>query len=291
MTETLDLSIYVTRHGANAHMDLAVEGVACAGCMRKIEDGLRRIPGIIDARLNFTNRRLAVDWQPGALDPRDVLCALERIGYRAHPFEPKRADDEDARLAGWLVRCLAVAGFAGMNIMLLSVSVWSGDATDMSPELRDLFHWISALIALPCAAYAGQPFFRSAVRAIRARQLNMDVPISLGVLLALGMSVAETANHAEHVYFELGGHASVFSPVWSLPRARHAAKNPRGGRQPRGAESRGRAPFRAWPGAGHSTGGGVAAWRPPAGTTGRAHPGRWHRHLRKLSDRRGAGHR
>jgi P-type Cu2+ transporter len=202
MTETLDLSIYVTRHGANAHMDLAVEGVACAGCMRKIEDGLRRIPGIIDARLNFTNRRLAVDWEPGALDPRDVLCALERIGYRAHPFEPKRADDEDARLAGWLVRCLAVAGFAGMNIMLLSVSVWSGGAGDMSPELRDLFHWISALIALPCAAYAGQPFFRSAVRAIRARQLNMDVPISLGVLLALGMSVAETANRAEHVYFD-----------------------------------------------------------------------------------------
>jgi Cu2+-exporting ATPase len=89
-----------------------------------------------------------------------------------------------------------------MNIMLLSVSIWSGDATDMSPELRDLFHWISALIALPCTAYAGQPFFRSAVRAIRARQLNMDVPISLGVLLALGMSVAETANHAEHVYFD-----------------------------------------------------------------------------------------
>jgi Cu2+-exporting ATPase len=89
-----------------------------------------------------------------------------------------------------------------MNIMLLSVSVWSGGAADMTPETRDFFHWLSALIALPAVAYAGQPFFYSALRALRARQLNMDVPISLGVLLALGMSVVETMSHAEHAYFD-----------------------------------------------------------------------------------------
>jgi Cu2+-exporting ATPase len=99
------------------------------------------------------------------------------------------------------MKCLAVAGFAAMNIMLLSVSVWSG-ATDMTQETRDFFHWLSALIALPAAAYAGQPFFQSAWRAIRSRQLNMDVPISLGVVLALGMSVVETASHAQHAYFD-----------------------------------------------------------------------------------------
>ena len=60
MTETLDLSIYVRHAGGNAHMDLAVEGVGCAGCIRKIENGLKAVPGIVDARLNFTNRRLAV---------------------------------------------------------------------------------------------------------------------------------------------------------------------------------------------------------------------------------------
>src|SRR5436190_7842802 len=100
----------------------------------------------------------------------------------------------------WLVKCLAVAGFAAMNIMLLSVSVWSG--TDMSQETRDFFHWLSALIALPAAAYAGQPFFQNAWRAIRSRQLNMDVPISLGVILALGMSLIETATHQHHAYFD-----------------------------------------------------------------------------------------
>ena len=101
-----------------------------------------------------------------------------------------------------LLRCLGVAAFAAMNIMLLSVAVWSGNVTDISPEQRDFFHWLSALIALPAAAYAGRPFFHSAIRAITLRRLNMDVPISVGVLLALGMSVVETLHHATHAYFD-----------------------------------------------------------------------------------------
>ena len=89
-----------------------------------------------------------------------------------------------------------------MNIMLLSVAVWSGNISDITPEQRDFFHWLSALIALPAAAYAGRPFFYSAIRAVKARRMNMDVPITVGVLLALGMSVVETLNHAEHAYFD-----------------------------------------------------------------------------------------
>src|SRR5215470_16321410 len=202
MAETLDLSVFVKHSGELAHMDLAVEGVGCAGCIRKIEAGLKQLPGIVDARLNFTNRRLAVDWHPDQLEASAVVDALERIGYHAHPFEPQRAESEEAKTARKLLMALAVAGFAAMNIMLLSVSVWSGNVSDMTQETRDFFHWLSALIALPAAAYAGQPFFRSAWRALRTRALNMDVPISLGVLLALGMSLYETASHAPHAYFD-----------------------------------------------------------------------------------------
>jgi Cu2+-exporting ATPase len=203
MADAIDLSRFV-KHGAagTAHMTLAVEGVGCASCIRKIEGGLKQIPGILDARLNFTNRRLAVDWCDSEFDAARVIEAVERIGYRAHPFDLERMEADEARRAKWLLKCLAVAGFAVMNVMLLSVSVWSGNAGDMTPQTRDLFHWLSALIALPAAGYAGQPFFQSALAAIRARQLNMDVPISLGVVLALGMSLVETANHAEHAYFD-----------------------------------------------------------------------------------------
>jgi Cu2+-exporting ATPase len=200
MAEALDLSTFVRHHDGTAHMDLAVEGVGCASCIRKIEGRLKQLPGVVEARLNFTNRRLAVDWRENEIAAVDLIAALEDIGYRAHPFQPERAETEEARHARWLVKCLAVAGFAAMNIMLLSVSVWSG--SDMTQETRDFFHWLSALIALPAAAYAGQPFFQSAWRALRTRQLNMDVPISLGVLLALGMSLVETASHARHAYFD-----------------------------------------------------------------------------------------
>ena len=200
MSETLDLSTFVQHHDGTAHLDLAVEGVGCAACISKIERGLKRLPGVVEARLNFTNRRLAVEWREDEIAAAELIAELQHIGYRAHPFQPERAETQEAQHMRWLVKCLAVAGFAAMNIMLLSVSVWSG--SDMPQETRDFFHWLSALIALPAAAYAGQPFFRSAWRAIKARALNMDVPISLGVITALGMSVVETATHAQHAYFD-----------------------------------------------------------------------------------------
>ena len=150
-------------------MTLAVEGVACAGCIRKIESGLTKLPGVIDARLNFTQRRLAVDWRDDEIDAARIIEAIEDIGYHAHPFAPERVEADDSAQAKWLLKCLAVAGFAAMNVMLLSISVWAGNVSDMTQETRDLFHWLSALIALPAAAYAGQPFFQSALRALRTR--------------------------------------------------------------------------------------------------------------------------
>ncbi len=203
MSEALDLSNFIERgEPGHAHITLAVEGVGCAGCIRKIEDGLHKLPGIVDARLNFTQRRLAVEWRYGENSPEQIVAALEQIGYRAHPFAPERVAAEDKLETKRLLKCLAVAGFAAMNVMLLSVSLWAGNVSDMTQETRDLFHWLSALIALPAAAYAGQPFFTSAWRAVRRRQLNMDVPITVGVTLALGLSLYETATHAVHAYFD-----------------------------------------------------------------------------------------
>jgi Cu2+-exporting ATPase len=202
MSETRDYSHFVAHRGGHSSLELAVEGVACAGCIAKIEGKVRALPGVSDARLNFTTKRLNVGWTGDALDAATVVDTVEKAGYRAHPFVPQDAKDEEARTTRWLLTCLAVAGFAAMNIMLLSVSVWSGNASDITSETRDMFHWLSALIALPAAAYAGQPFFRSAWSALRRGTTNMDVPISIGVILALGMSLVETMNHATHAYFD-----------------------------------------------------------------------------------------
>jgi Cu2+-exporting ATPase len=203
MHVTRDFSHYVRSAGEGVqHIDLAVEGVHCAGCMAKIERGLSAIPDVTLARVNLTDRRVALEWKAGTLDPARFIDRLEELGYKAYPFETESAEAVEVAESRFLLRCLGVAAFATMNVMMLSIPVWSGNVSDMLPEQRDFFHWLSALIALPAAAYAGQPFFRSAWRALSARTTNMDVPISIGVILALGMSVVETVHHAAHAYFD-----------------------------------------------------------------------------------------
>ncbi|MDT3684380.1 MAG: heavy metal translocating P-type ATPase [Pseudorhodoplanes sp.] len=203
MAETRDFSLFTRpRPDGGSQMEIAIEGINCGGCINRIENTVKHLPGVADARLNFTNRRLTIAWQDPRFEPGSAIDALGRMGYRAYPFAARNAEEEDAKQAKFLLRCLAVAGFAAMNIMLLSVSVWSGNVTDITPETRDLFHWLSALIALPAAAYAGRPFFMSAYRALAGRRTNMDVPISIGIILALGLSLAETITHAEHAYFD-----------------------------------------------------------------------------------------
>jgi Cu2+-exporting ATPase len=202
MSDARDLAHFLRWDGGTARLELAVDGINCAGCMAKIERGLSAVPAVTRARVNLTDKRVAVEWGAGKPDPARVLDRLAELGFKAYPFEPARAEAKEAQEAASLLRRLGVAAFAAMNIMLLSVSVWSGNVTDITPEQRDFFHWLSALIALPAAAYAGQPFFRSALRSLAARSLNMDVPITLGVLLALAMSVFETLGHAEHAYFD-----------------------------------------------------------------------------------------
>jgi P-type Cu2+ transporter len=203
MQATRDFSHYVRDLGAGLrHIDLAVEGVNCAGCMSKIERGLSAMADVTLARVNLTDRRVALEWKQGTLSPSNFIDRLAELGYKAYPYQAADAETAEAGQSRFLLRCLGVAAFATMNVMMLSVPVWSGNGSDMLPEQRDFFHWLSALIALPAAAYAGQPFFMSAYRALRTRSVNMDVPISIGVLLALGMSLVETVNHAEHAYFD-----------------------------------------------------------------------------------------
>jgi Cu2+-exporting ATPase len=184
------------------HLDLMAENIHCADCMHKIESRLLSLPGVRAARVNLSLRRVAVTWREGEVAPLAVVEAVTQLGYPVAPFDPGLLDERTRAADRELLRCLGVAGFAAGNVMLLSVSVWAGNAADMDPATRDLFHWISALIALPAVAYAGRPFFRSAWAALKSRALNMDVPISVGILLASGMSLIETMHGATHAYFD-----------------------------------------------------------------------------------------
>lgn len=175
-------------------IELSVSSVHCGACIRTVEDTLSKLPGVEGARVNLSTKRVSVRWRGDAVPPLGE--SLAAIGYPPHPFDDS-ADQGDKTMRE-LLRALAVAGFASGNIMLLSVSVWSG----AEGATRDLFHLISALIALPTLAYAGGIFYRSAWSMLRHGRMNMDVPIAVGVTLAYAMSLYETLTHGPHAYFD-----------------------------------------------------------------------------------------
>lgn len=174
---------------------LAVRGMHCAGCMSKVERGLCELAGVGEARVNLSARSVTVTHRPG-LDARALIAKLAELGFEAQLRRDELAPRTSAVRP--LLAPLAVAGFATMNVMLLSVSIWSG----ADGATRSLFHWISALIGVPAIAYSGQPFFRSAWQVLKNRRTNMDVPISIGVVIATGLSLYETAVGGEHAWFD-----------------------------------------------------------------------------------------
>ena len=178
--------------------DLLVPEMHCISCIRKIESGLAAIPEVCSVRANLSTRRVSVQWRSVDGGSPDFLAELERLGFQASLFDLADAQDGHDDVGSRLLRALAVAGFASANIMLLSVSIWSG----ADPETTQLFHLISGLIAVPAVLFAGRPFFASAIQVLSVRRLNMDVPISLAVLLALAMSVYESMTGGHHAYFD-----------------------------------------------------------------------------------------
>lgn len=186
---------------ATAGMTLAIENMHCGGCLRSVERAVLKVPGVETARASLSAKRVSIAYDPALAGAGDIIGALKRAGFAAAPIEMAKPAQDTARQS-YLLRRVAVAGFAAMNIMLISVAVWSGEASDMDPSLAIAFRWVSALIALPTVAYAGQPFFTSALAALKGRRLNMDVPISLAILLATGMSLYQTMRGSEQVYFD-----------------------------------------------------------------------------------------
>lgn len=169
--------------------------IHCAACIAKIEHGLEKVRGVHSARVNLSMKRLAVE---GGADADEIMQAVTGLGYEIYPLDPAALEQAKDKVGSDLLMRLAVAGFAMMNVMLLSVAVWSG----AEGATRDLFHLISACIAVPVVAYSGQPFFKNAMRALRVGQLNMDVPISLAIILATAMSVFESLQGGAHAYFD-----------------------------------------------------------------------------------------
>ncbi|MEO7565034.1 MAG: heavy metal translocating P-type ATPase [Aestuariivirga sp.] len=176
---------------------VSAPAIHCGLCISTIEKALSQLPGVTAVRANLSLRRVSVTLVDSDQSPAPFVESLERLGYSPQSLDEGNSTKDDRELKT-LVRSLAVSGFAAANVMLLSVSVWSG----AGPATTEVFHYLSALIAIPTVAYSGQVFFRSAAGALKHRRVNMDVPISLGIILATVMSLYESFMGAGHAYFD-----------------------------------------------------------------------------------------
>jgi Cu2+-exporting ATPase len=207
----------------DAQLALSLPTIHCQSCIAKVENCLKAHQGVRAARVNLTRKRAMIDAAP-EVTAQELADLVSAAGFEAHELDPAALTQTrtDAASRDILMR-LAVAGFAMMNVMLLSVAVWSG-ATDAT---RDMFHWISAAITLPALAFSAQPFFRNAWAALKAGRLNMDVPISLAILLAVVTSLWETGLSGKHAYFDAAIALTFFllAGRWLEARTRNAARS------------------------------------------------------------------
>ena len=197
---TSDFSPFVkTKNGLNT-LTLSVRGAKCGGCLSKIETAVSGQPGVQQARLNLSNGKLFVAWS-GKTTAEDIAGSVSGLGYGVSAFSEDRSAKAAKSEERGLLISMGVAAFALANIMLLSVSVWGGQG-EMGAATRDVLHGISGLIAFPVLIFSGRHFFQSAFAVLRHGQANMDVPISLALILAFGVSTWETLTGGQHAYFD-----------------------------------------------------------------------------------------
>ncbi len=195
-----DYSAFVQSKGAQKILNLSVRGAKCGGCLSKIENAVGAVPGVEQVRMNLSNGKLKVAWQ-GPTSANLIVERVTELGYGVSAYSEDGSEQAAKREERALLISMGVAAFALANIMLLSVSVWGGHG-EMGSDTRTALHAISGLIAFPVLVFSGRHFFQSAWSVLKHGRANMDVPISLALTLAFGVSVWETLAKGDHAYFD-----------------------------------------------------------------------------------------
>ena len=202
--------------------ELSVNNLRCAACTWLIESRLDELEGISKCQVNLTNQRMRVIWNEDKLPISRILATINEIGYEAKPY---RQDTHEAMLARhnnqMLIR-LGIAALGSMQAMMYAVAIYFGEYSDMLIFQRDFLRWVSLFVSTPVFFYAGIPFFTSAWSAIRARQVNMDVPVSIALIVTFFASLYATITGQGETYYD-----SVSMFIFFLLAGRYIEHNAR----------------------------------------------------------------
>lgn len=181
---------------------LTISNITCSACAWLIERELQGVAGVEKAVVNLSSQRLQVTWDPKQVSVSDMIKRLAGIGYQALPFQPNQQEQQFSRQRKGFIRRLGLAGLATMQVMMLAFALYFGVVSDLDETTRDYIWAVSLVFATPVILYSAQPFYMGALRALQAKHLNMDVPVSIALLGAYTASVYAVFKGTGEVYFE-----------------------------------------------------------------------------------------
>ncbi|WP_427978060.1 heavy metal translocating P-type ATPase [Agarivorans sp.] len=193
---------FVAKNADSKEVLLSIEGIACAACAWLIEKQVSSIPGVIKIQVNSTTQRATLIWDDSQTKLSQVLQSIQKLGYNASPFQTDKQEELDRKLYRSHLLKLGVAGLATMQVMMFAVALYGDFFEEMETLYRDYFRWVSLIMATPVLIFSAQPFYFGAYRSLKAKTLNMDVPVSIALLGAYGASLYATVKGTGEVYFE-----------------------------------------------------------------------------------------
>ena len=190
------------QQGELTELELSISGMSCAACAWLIEKQLKKQPQIASVTINSSTQRALLRWDSKALPLSQILSRIAALGYQASPFVADQEEQTFKQELNRYLKRLAVSGILTMQVMMLAFGLYFGEFTGIEKSHEGYLRWISLLLTLPVLLYAGKPFTVSAWRSIKARQMNMDVPVSLALWYTYLASSYATVFHTGEVYFE-----------------------------------------------------------------------------------------
>ena len=179
---------------------ILVDGIRCAACSWLIDRMLRRDASITDVNVNVATAHVRVVWQGDSSFFASVLRALSALGYKPHVLDAQGIQQQSDDERRSMLKRLGISGVGMMQVMMYVIPMYVH--SDMDAPVRHYLQLISLLLTTPVLFYAGWPFLSSAMRAIKAYAINMDVPVAIALLLAYGASVWNTLAQHGDTYFD-----------------------------------------------------------------------------------------
>jgi Cu2+-exporting ATPase len=176
------------------HSKLSISGMHCSACNQIIEFRLKKLSGVRKCIINVTTHTADISWTPKEISLAEIIESISSLGYGALPIgSAGELINREHKMSVWR---LFVAGFAMMQVMMYALPAYIEPIPqidgDLTPDIDRLLKLASLAITLPVVIFSSWPFFQAAIRDIRNRNVGMDIPVSVGILVTFIASVWAT---------------------------------------------------------------------------------------------------